>query len=89
MLKGSPAHARKAAQRLVDHVAHAAYSLTLAVSLGHVRSLIEHPASMTHAALDAKAQVRAGIDPGGIRLSVGLEDVRDLVADLDAALAKA
>ncbi len=89
VLKGPPARARKAAQRLVDHVAKAAYSLTLAVSLGHVRSLIEHPASMTHAALDAQAQVRAGIDPGGIRLSVGLEDVRDLIADLDQALEKA
>jgi cystathionine beta-lyase/cystathionine gamma-synthase len=89
VLRGPPARARRAAQRVVDHVAREAYALTLAVSLGHVRSLIEHPASMTHAALDAKAQVRAGIDPGGIRLSVGLEDPTDLIADLDAALGRA
>jgi len=87
--KGAPARARKAAQRVVDHVARHAYTLTLAVSLGHVRTLIEHPASMTHAALDAASQAAAGIDPGGIRLSIGLEDPRDLVADLDEALAKA
>lgn len=89
VMKGAPAKARKAAQRVVDHVARNAYTLTLAVSLGHVRTLIEHPASMTHAALDAKAQVAAGIDPGGIRLSVGLEDPRDLVADLEDALGRA
>lgn len=89
VMKGAPAKARKAAQRVVDHVAKDAYTLTLAVSLGHVRTLIEHPASMTHAALDAKAQVAAGIDPGGIRLSVGLEDPRDLVADLEDALGRA
>ncbi len=86
VLKGRPAAARRAAQRLVDHVARHAYALTLAVSLGHVRSLIEHPASMTHAALPPAAQVRAGIDPGGIRISAGLEDVRDLISDLSAAL---
>lgn len=86
VMKGTPAAARRAAQRVVDHVARRAYTLTLAVSLGHVRTLIEHPASMTHAALDAKAQAAAGIDPGGIRLSVGLEDPRDLIADLAAAL---
>jgi len=89
VLKGAPAVARHKAQRVVDHVARKAYSLTLAVSLGHVRSLIEHPASMTHAALDPAAQVRAGIDPGGIRLSVGLESPADVIHDLDAALAKA
>lgn len=89
VLKGDPARARRAAQRVADHVARHAYTLTLAVSLGHVRTLVEHPASMTHAALDPAAQVRAGIDPGGIRVSVGLESTKDLVADLDAALAGA
>lgn len=88
VVKGRPAEARRRAQRVVDHVAREAYTLTLAVSLGHVRSLIEHPASMTHAALDAEAQARAGIDPGGIRLSVGLEDSRDLILDLEDALAR-
>jgi cystathionine beta-lyase/cystathionine gamma-synthase len=89
VLAGPPRKARRAAERLVDHVAREAYSLTLAVSLGQVRTLIEHPASMTHAPLSAAAQARAGIDPGGIRISVGLEDARDLVSDLRAALARA
>ena len=89
VLKGAPPKARRAAERMVDHVAKNAYTLTLAVSLGHVRSLIEHPASMTHAALDEASQVRAGIDPGGIRLSVGLEDAGDLIGDLSEALDRA
>ncbi len=89
VLKGRPSAARRSAQRVVDHVAREAYALTLAVSLGHVRTLVEHPASMTHAALDAEAQARAGIDPGGIRMSIGLEDPRDLIADLSDALAHA
>jgi cystathionine beta-lyase/cystathionine gamma-synthase len=89
VLKGSPRAALEAARRVVDHVAHDAYALTLAVSLGQVRTLVEHPASMTHAALPAAARARAGIDAGGIRVSVGLEDPRDLVADLSAALSHA
>lgn len=89
VMKGAPARARRAAQAVVDTVAKSAYTVTLAVSLGHVRTLIEHPASMTHAALSAKEQAAAGIDPGGIRLSIGLEDARDLVADLEEALRRA
>jgi len=60
---------------------------TLAESLGGVESLIEHPASMTHASVPRDVQLRMGITPDLIRISVGLEDVRDLIADLDAALA--
>ena len=89
VLRGAPAKARHAAQRVADHVAKHAYSLTLAVSLGHVRTLLEHPASMTHAAMNPATQARAGIDPGGIRLSIGLENPLDLIADLAAALARA
>jgi cystathionine gamma-synthase len=59
---------------------------TLAESLGGVESLVCHPASMTHAAMDAAAQAEAGIAPGLLRLSVGIEDPNDLVADLSAAL---
>lgn len=59
---------------------------TLAESLGGVKSLFCHPATMTHASMDAEARRRAGIGDGLIRLSVGLEDVRDLVEDLDRAL---
>ncbi len=58
----------------------------LAVSLGSVETLIEHPASMSHAMLDDDQLARAGIPPGLIRLSVGIEEPRDLVADLAQAL---
>lgn len=62
---------------------------TLAESLGGVESLIAHPASMTHAGMDPEARQRAGIGAGLLRLSVGIEDPRDLVADLTAACARA
>lgn len=58
----------------------------LAVSLGAVESLIEQPASMSHASYDAEARKVAGISDGLIRLSVGLEDPEDLIEDLDQAL---
>ncbi|HUT12746.1 MAG TPA: aminotransferase class I/II-fold pyridoxal phosphate-dependent enzyme [Thermoguttaceae bacterium] len=58
----------------------------LAVSLGGVETLIEHPASMSHAPLDDEQLRRAGIPPGWIRLSVGIEDPEDLIADLQQAL---
>ena len=59
---------------------------TLAESLGGVESLIEHPAIMTHASIPADTRRRLGIHDGLIRLSVGIEDADDLIADLDAAL---
>lgn len=58
----------------------------LAVSLGAVESLIEQPASMSHASYDAQARQQAGISDSLIRLSVGLEDADDLMQDLDQAL---
>jgi methionine-gamma-lyase len=58
----------------------------LAVSLGGTETLIEHPASMSHAPLSEEALHRAGIPPGLIRLSVGIEDPEDLIADLTQAL---
>ena len=58
----------------------------LAVSLGAVESLIEQPASMSHASYDAADRAKHGIADSLIRLSVGLEDVEDLWADLDQAL---
>jgi len=60
---------------------------TLAESLGGVESLIEHPAIMTHASIPADTRARIGIADGLIRLSVGVENVDDLIADLDQALA--
>lgn len=59
---------------------------TLAESLGGVESLIEHPAIMTHASIPALARKALGIEDGFVRLSVGIEDVGDLKADLDYAL---
>jgi cystathionine gamma-lyase len=58
----------------------------LAESLGGVESLIEHPAIMTHASIPAEQRARLGISDGLVRLSVGVEDVDDLIADLDRAL---
>jgi cystathionine gamma-synthase len=62
---------------------------TLAESLGGVESLLAHPASMTHAGMEEGARLRAGIGPGLLRMSVGIEDSADLIADLDAALDRA
>ncbi|MCI3181584.1 cystathionine gamma-synthase [Caulobacter sp. CCUG 60055] len=60
---------------------------TLAESLGGVESLIEHPAIMTHASIPAEQRAAIGITDGLIRLSVGIEDCDDLIADLNAAFA--
>jgi cystathionine gamma-synthase len=62
---------------------------TLAESLGGVESLVAHPATMTHAAMSEEARQRAGIGPGLLRLSVGIEHIDDLAADLRAALDRA
>jgi cystathionine gamma-lyase len=58
---------------------------TCAESLGGVESLIEHPAIMTHASLPAENRAKLGISDGFIRISVGIEDVGDLIADLEQA----
>ncbi|NUV61222.1 O-acetylhomoserine aminocarboxypropyltransferase/cysteine synthase family protein [Streptomyces sp. CAI-85] len=62
--------------RLFSHLAN----------IGDVRSLVIHPASTTHAQLDARQQAAAGVTPGLVRLSVGIEGVDDLIADLAAGL---
>jgi cystathionine gamma-lyase len=59
---------------------------TLAESLGGVESLVEHPAIMTHASVPAEARAQLGIDDGLVRLSVGIENVQDLLQDLEQAL---
>jgi len=61
---------------------------SLAVSLGGVETLIQHPASMTHASMKAELRRQAGITDGLVRLSVGIEDVSEIQADLEQALAK-
>ncbi len=58
----------------------------LAESLGGVESLIEHPAIMTHASIPAETRAALGISDGLVRLSVGVEDIADLIADLEQAL---
>lgn len=63
--------------------------ITLAESLGGVESLVCHPASMTHAAIPKEIRDAVGITDGLIRLSVGIEDVRDIISDLDQAILRA
>jgi cystathionine beta-lyase/cystathionine gamma-synthase len=58
----------------------------LAESLGGVESLIDHPVSMTHASMDPTLRQEAGITESLIRLSVGLENIEDILGDLDNAL---
>jgi len=70
----------------VNHVLRTLRWFTLAESLGGVESLVAHPASMTHASMTPEARKRAGITDSVIRLSVGIEDPADLVADLARAL---
>lgn len=89
VVRGEPEKARTRGRGIMDHLADKSLTVTLAVSLGQVRTLVEHPASMTHAALPAEAQVAAGIDPGGIRMSIGLEPAADIIADLEEALVEA
>ena len=62
---------------------------TLAVSLGGIETLLEHPASMTHSALPRAEREAAGITDDLVRIAVGCEDERDLLADVDQALARA
>lgn len=73
---------RKAGEKLMNSVK----IFTLAVSLGDVDSLIEHPASMTHSTYSDEELEKIGITQGLVRLSVGLEDVHDLIDDLGQAL---
>ena len=72
----------EAARRFLNHVK----LCSLAESLGGVETLISHPATMTHASMPPEVREQIGITDGLVRLSVGIEDVEDLIADLDAAL---
>jgi cystathionine beta-lyase/cystathionine gamma-synthase len=73
-----------AARRLLNHVK----LCSLAESLGGVETLISHPATMTHASIPREVREQIGITDGLVRISVGIEDAEDLIADLDAALEK-
>ncbi len=78
--------ARDAGRKLMNSLADNAYCLTLAVSLGQLKTLIEHPGSMTHSAYSSEEQLNVGIHPGGIRLSLGIEESEDILKDLSTAL---
>ena len=71
---------------LMNFAAKNAYTLTLAVSLGHTRTLIEHPATMTHSVIPPGELLEHGIHPGGIRLAVGIENPDDIIKDLSRSL---
>jgi cystathionine gamma-lyase len=77
-LKGALPEARRFLERLEV--------FTLAESLGGVESLVDHPAIMTHASVPPEARAKLGISDSLVRLSIGIEDVPDLVADLEDAL---
>ena len=79
-LRGDDDYARRVIQRLT--------LFTLAESLGGVESLIGQPASMTHASIPLEQRLKTGITPQLLRLSVGIEDAEDLIADLQQALAE-
>ena len=72
----------EAAQKLVDTVE----MISLVANLGDIRTLVAHPASMMHRQLTEDQQRAAGAGPEVIRLSIGIEDAHDIIADLDQAL---
>jgi O-acetylhomoserine (thiol)-lyase len=79
VLKGGREHGQKFAEALKLH-SHVA-------NIGDVRSLVIHPASTTHSQLTEEEQRSAGVNPGLVRLSVGLESIDDILADLDLGFA--
>lgn len=83
-LKGN----EKTCASFVNDIAKNSYAITLAVSLGLTKTLIEVPGFMTHSAIPSKKQKETNLNPRDIRLSIGLESIDDLLNDLDAALGK-
>jgi O-acetylhomoserine (thiol)-lyase len=82
-LKGAASDARPRGARFLDALG----LFTRLVNIGDVRSLATHPASTTHRQLSPEELEKAGVSEDTVRLSIGIEDVEDLLADLDAALA--
>ncbi|QDK36906.1 PLP-dependent aspartate aminotransferase family protein [Bdellovibrio sp. NC01] len=78
----------KKCQKFVDDIAQNSYSITLAVSLGLTKTLIEVPGFMTHSAIPSDKRGESGIDPRAIRLSIGLENANDIIQDLETALSR-
>ena len=77
------------ARNMIDWIAKKSYSITLAVSLGNIRTLIESPGLMTHAAIPPEERAKGSIPPNGIRISIGIENADDIIKDLEAALENA
>jgi len=75
-------------QENANNLLKSMHVFTLGESLGGVESLISHPATMTHAAVGAEGRAKIGLTDGMVRLSVGIEDLDDLLADLEQALKK-
>lgn len=86
VLKGTPNEAKEKGSKLINWLAKNSLTYTLAVSLGCVKTLIEHPSSMTHSAIPPEEQIKAGIEPGGIRIAVGLEEPEALIEELSKGL---
>jgi O-succinylhomoserine sulfhydrylase len=84
-LAGGPDAAKAAAFRMLN----ALHVIVISNNLGDAKSIITHPATTTHQRLAADQKLKLGISPGLVRLSVGLEDPADLMADLLAGLAAA
>jgi len=76
----------KGGKEAVDHILNTTKVFALAESLGGVESLIEHPATMSHASMGPELREKAGITEDIIRISIGIEHVEDLINDLDSAL---
>lgn len=86
-LKGdNPDDIKLKAIKFMNYAAENAYTMTLAVSLGHTRTLIEHPASMTHSVIPPDKLDEYGLHPGGIRMACGLEKTEDILIDLEKCL---
>jgi O-acetylhomoserine (thiol)-lyase len=75
---------RAAGEKLLENLELA----SIVVHVGDIRTCVLHPASTTHRQLSEKDQIAAGIDPGLIRASAGVEDIEDIIADFDQALNK-
>lgn len=86
ILKGDPEKARANGGKLANWLAEKSVCYSLAVSLGQIKTLIEHPSTMSHSVIPLDDQIKGGIAPGGLRLSLGLEDAHVLIEELDQGL---
>ena len=77
---------KETGRKFMNYIADNSYTMTLAVSLGHTRTLIEHPASMTHSVVPTDELKDYGLHAGGVRIAVGLEKAEDIIKDLEDAL---